>query len=236
MTDALVFGVIFVAVLMQTLAGFGSAMVAMALLPYWLGLMVATPLVALIAATLEALVLVRWRKALTWRAIWQLSLGMAVGVPFGVIALTRVDAGILLPILGAVIIAYSLYALLNWRLPELHGSGWAFGAGALAGLLGGAYNVSGPPVIVYGHCRRWSPAEFRGNLQAFFLLGDALVIVGHGIVGNLTPVVWRHYAYALPAIGLGVIIGLALERHVGPVAFRRLALIVLIALGVRLLF
>lgn len=236
MTDALVFGVIFSAVLMQTLAGFGSAMVAMALLPFWLGLMVATPLVALIAATLEALVLVRWREALTWHAIWRLSVAMAAGVPFGVIALARVDAGILLPILGVVIIAYSLYALLDRRLPELHGPRWAFGAGALAGLLGGAYNVSGPPVIVYGHCRRWPPAEFRGNLQAFFLLGDALVIVAHGVAGNLTPVVWHHYAYALPAIALGVIVGLSLERHVGAVAFRRTVLIVLLALGVRLLF
>ncbi len=236
MTDALVFGVVFAAVLMQTLTGFGSAMVAMALLPYWLGLLVATPLVALIAATLEALVLVYWREALNWRAIRQLTVGMVLGIPFGLLALSRVDAGILLPVLGGVIVAYAFYALLNLRLPELGDSRWAYGIGALAGLLGGAYNVSGPPVIVYGHCRRWTPAEFKGNLQAFFLLGDALVIIGHGIAGNLTRTVWQSYLLALPAIALGLIVGLALERFIRPGAFGRMALILLILLGVRLFF
>lgn len=236
MTDALVFGVVFAAVLMQTLAGFGSAMVAMALLPYWVGLLVAAPLVALVAATLEVVVLVYWRQALTWRAIRQLNVGMVLGVPLGMLALSRVEAGILLPVLGGVLVAYALYALLNLRLPELRHSRWAYGAGALAGVLGGAYNVSGPPVVVYGHCRRWTPAQFKANLQAFFLLGDALVIVGHGVAGNLTPTVWQNYLLALPAIALGLIAGLALERFVPPSVFRRMALILLVVLGVRLFF
>jgi len=236
MTDALVFGVVFAAVLMQTLAGFGSAMVAMALLPYWVGLLVAAPLVALIAATLEAVVLVYWREALTWHAIRQLNVGLVLGVPLGVLALGRVDAGILLPVLGGVLIAYALYALLNLRLPELRSPGWAYGVGVLAGVLGGAYNVSGPPVIVYGHCRRWTPAQFKGNLQAFFLLGDALVIVGHGVAGNLTRTVWQSYVLALPAIALGLVAGLALERFIPAGVFRRMALVLLIVLGVRLFF
>lgn len=235
MTEALLFGAVFAAVLTQTLTGFGSAMVAMALLPHLTGLLVAAPLVALVAATMEAVVLVRWRPALNWQAIRQLALGTLVGVPFGVLALRHVDAGILLPILGAVIVGYALYALMDRRLPRLHNARWAYGAGLLAGILGGAYNVSGPPAIVYGQCRRWSPAEFKGNLQAFFLLGDALVIGGHALAGNLTGEVWGHYTLSVPALALGVAAGLALERLIRPDVFRRLTLILLVALGVALL-
>jgi uncharacterized membrane protein YfcA len=235
-TQALVFGAVFAAVLMQTLTGFGSAMVAMALLPYWVGLLVAAPLVALIATTMEAIVLLYWREALDLRAIRQLSAGTVLGVPVGVLALSRVEAGILLPVLGAVIVAYALYALMRWHLPRLEASRWAYGAGWLAGVLGGAYNVTGPPVIVYGHCRRWSPAEFKANLQAFFILADVLIIAGHAAAGNLTRAVWESYLFALPAIALGVAAGLALERRVRPEAFRRAALLLLIVLGVGLLF
>jgi uncharacterized protein len=234
MTEALVFGVIFAAVLLQTLVGFGSAIVAMALLPYMIGLLVAAPLVALVAATLQAVVLVYWRQALTWHAIRRLSVGMVLGVPLGVLALRRFEAGILLPVLGGVIVAYSLYALVNLRMPEMRDSRWAYGIGVLSGVLGGAYNVSGPPVVVYGQCRGWSPAQFKVNLQAFFLLGDALVIVGHGVAGHLTPAVWQTYVFALPAIVLGLIVGLALERFIRAAAFRRMALILLGVLGVRL--
>lgn len=124
MTEALLFGAVFAAVLTQTLTGFGSAMVAMALLPYLTGLLVAAPLVALVAAAMEAVVLVRWRPALNWQPIRQLALGTFVGVPFGVLALRHVDAGILLPILGAVIVGYALYALMDWRLPRLHHARW----------------------------------------------------------------------------------------------------------------
>jgi uncharacterized membrane protein YfcA len=235
-THALVFGAVFASVLMQTLTGFGSAMVAMALLPYWIGLLVAAPLVALIAATLEAVVLLYWRDALDLRAIKHLSVGTVLGVPVGVLALRQVDAAILLPVLGAIIVAYALYGLMQWRLPRLEASRWAYGAGWMAGVLGGAYNVTGPPVIVYGHCRRWSPAEFKANLQAFFILADVLVIAGHAAAGNLTRTVWENYLLSLPAIALGVACGLALERFIRPDAFRRTALVLLIALGAKLLF
>jgi hypothetical protein len=236
MTDALVFGAVFAAVLTQTLTGFGSAIVAMALLPSWIGLLVAAPLVALIAATLEVVALLYWRQALSWRAIGQLNVGMLLGVPLGVLALSHVPAEILLPVLGGVIVAYAAYALLELRLPELRGAGWAYGAGGLAGVLGGAYNVSGPPVVVFGHCRRWTPAEFKANLQAFFLLGDGLVIIGHAIAGNLTAPVWRSYLLSLPAVGLGLALGFTLERFVAPRVFRRMALVLFVVLGVRLFF
>jgi uncharacterized membrane protein YfcA len=104
----------------------------------------------------------------------------------------------------------------------------------LAGLLGGAYNTSGPPVIVYGDCRRWAPPEFKSNLQAFFAVADGLVVLGHVAAGNLTRVVLTHYALALPAILLGLWLGLRLERRVQPAAFRRLALLLLLVLGARL--
>jgi len=105
-------------------------------------------------------------------------------------------------------------------------------------MLSGAYNTSGPPVIIiiYGDCRQWSPAEFKGNLQGFFVVSDCLILVGHALAGNLTPTVWGHYALALPAIGLGAWSGLALARRVPPATFRLLALWMLLLLGARLIW
>ncbi len=221
---------------MHATVGFGSAMVAMALLPALLGLPVVSPLVALIAATLETLILLRYRSALNWRAIGRLSAGTLFGVPLGVLALGRVEARLLLSTLGGVIVFYALYALLRWRLPALRASGWGYGFGFVAGLFGGAYNIAGPPVIIYGDCRQWPPAEFKGNLQAYFLLADGLVIAGHALAGNLTPAVWSNYLLALPALAVGLALGLAIERFIQPAAFRTLALGVLLVLGARLLF
>jgi hypothetical protein len=227
--------VAFLAAFTQGLTGFGSALVAMALLPAWLAIREAAPLVALMAGTIEVFMLVRYRQAIQGRAIWRLVLGMAAGIPVGIFALRRVPERLTLTALGVVIVGYALYALISPRLPALAGRGWAFAFGWLAGVLGGAYNTSGPPVVIYGNCRRWSPAEFKANLQGLFLVGDLLVILGHALGGNLTALVFRDYLIALPAVLLGVILSARIDRRVKPETFRRLVSGLLFLLGLRLM-
>jgi len=50
--------IIFLAVFTQSLSGFGSALVAMALLPALIGIHQAAPLVALVMATIEIFLLI----------------------------------------------------------------------------------------------------------------------------------------------------------------------------------
>ncbi|MBN1148585.1 MAG: sulfite exporter TauE/SafE family protein [Anaerolineales bacterium] len=226
---------IFFAVFTQSLAGFGVALVAMALLPGLVGIQVATPLVALVGLTIEFFLLIRYREALDLHAVWPVALASIFGIPLGVWALKEVDEQVFLTALGVVISGYALYALLNFKLPELRHRLWAYATGLLAGALGGAYNTSGPPVIIYGNCRRWPPAVFKSNLQGFFLVNSAFVVLGHALSHNLTPNVWRYYLWALPAIGVAILAGGSLDRFVNPVAFRKIVLWLLVAMGIRLL-
>lgn len=226
--------VIFLAALCQGLLGFGSAMVAMSLLPGPLALATAAPLVAVLALPSEGIMLIRYRAALNWRAAVWLVAGMLAGVPVGMILLRRVSEAVLVPALGAVIMAYAIYAMADWHLPELRRRRWALVAGWLGGVLGAAYNTSGPPVVIYGHCRRWPPAEFKGSLQAFFLVCDLTVVTGHAFAGTLTPAVGRLVLANLPVVVAGVLAGMALDRLLHPRRFRRLVLVGLILLGARL--
>jgi len=62
-----------------------------------------------------------------------------------------------------------------------------------------------------------------------------LVIVGHALSHHLTPVVWENYRIALPALALGVIAGLGVERFINPAKFRQIVLLLLIVTGIRLI-
>ncbi len=227
--------VIFLAVFTQSVTGFGSALVSMSVLPQILGIRVAAPLVALMGGVLEIVLIVRYRRATNWGAVRQIVIASLLGVPLGILALSRIDERLILIVLGVVLAGYGLYGLLGPKLPELAHPAWAYLAGFLGGLLGGAYNTSGPPVIVYGNCRRWPPSEFKGNLQGFFLFNSALIIAGHAWSQNLTPVVWEHLGVALPAIALGLIAGFVLEKHIHPARFRRIVLWALLIMGVRMI-
>lgn len=227
--------VMLVSAFTQTLTGFGSALVAMAILPGLLGLQVASPLVALMAITLESILLVRFRGAINLKAVWRLSLAAVVGIPIGLALARTINEDIVLTVLGVILVGYSLYALITPRLPELKRPAWAFVFGFIGGILSGAYNVAGPVAVIYGNCRRWSPDEFKSNLQAFFLINDAFVLFNHGLAGNLRPIVWSYYLIALPAIVLGIFLGLRLDRYINPNTFRKMVQMLLIVMGLSLI-
>jgi len=227
--------VVFLAVFTQSLTGFGSGLVSMAFLPDILGVKTAVPLVVLVTATLEAILLLRFRSAFNLKAVGPLILASIIGIPIGIRALGSLNEKVLLTVLGAVMAGYALYALSNLKLPELKHPAWALVAGFFAGLLSGAYSVGGPPAIIYGSCRGWKPDEFRSNLQGLFLVNDVLSVMGHGLSGNLTPQVWRMYLLALPVLALGILTGGAVDRHLDPRLFRKMVLILLVVMGLRMM-
>jgi uncharacterized membrane protein YfcA len=226
--------IIFFAIFTQSVAGFGSGLVSMAFLPGVMDVRTAVPLVALITASLELVLLIRYRASFNLQAVWRLIVTSIFAIPIGVWALRSINEKALLVILGLVMIGYALYALFNFRLPRLEHPLWAYLAGFLAGLLSGAYSVGGPPAIIYGNCRGWKPDEFKSNLQGFFLINDILAIASHGVAGNLTPQVWTGYLWALPAIGLGILAGASLDRFLNPLVFRKIVLILLAIMGLRM--
>jgi len=216
-------------------------MVAMALLPVVIGIHEATPLVALVMATIEVFLLIYYRQALNIGAVWRIVVASLVGIPLGILFLSQIDDGIALTALGVFIVAYAFYALIDAftnhiRLPKLEHSAWAYVFGLVAGMLGGAYNTSGPPVITYGSCRRWDTAEFKSNLQGFFVVSSMVITLGHAWNRNLTPDVWQHYLCSIPAMVLGILTGTSLDKYLKPETFRRFVLVLLAILGIRLIF
>jgi uncharacterized protein len=230
------FLILFLAIFTQSLAGFGSGLVSMAFLPSVLGVRTAAPLVALVTGTLELVLLIRLRSSFKIGNVWRLSASSIVGIPLGVFALRAIDEDVLLTGLGLVIFGYALYALLNFRLPKLENPAWAFPAGFLAGLLSGAYSVGGPPAIIYGACRGWEPAEFKSNLQGFFLVNDSLAVIMHAAVGNITQPVLQTYLFALPVLALAITAGALLDKTISPTTFRKLTLLLLVVMGLRMAF
>jgi uncharacterized protein len=237
MTSTLLFSIlaIFLGAFTQSLTGFGVALVAMAILPSLVGLKVATPLVAMSALTLESLILFRYRKSFQVKSIWMLMVGSLAAIPFGVYVLSRFDERIALFMLGFVIAGYALYALIGFRLPQLQHPLWAGLAGLASGMLSGAYNTGGPPAVIYGNCRRWSPQEFKSNLSGFFIMNSLTVVSTHFLSGHVTGEVLRFYWWGLPAVAIGFLAGQSLDKWLNPEIFRKIVLIVLVILGIRLM-
>jgi uncharacterized membrane protein YfcA len=227
--------IVFLAVFVQSSIGFGIALVAMPLLVALLGIQIAAPLVALLALIAEIFILIRYREALNLRVVWQLIIASLIAVPLGVLALGNLDADVVTAALGVILAVYAIYALFSPTLPELASRGWAYAFGFIAGLLGGAYNTPGPPVIIFGNCRGWPPDEFKGNLQGFFVVNSLAVVLVHMFGGNYSADVWHNVLLAIPGMILGLIAGFILSKRINAELFRKIVLVLLIILGIRLI-
>ncbi|MEQ8673884.1 MAG: sulfite exporter TauE/SafE family protein [Aggregatilineales bacterium] len=236
MDSLLVALIVFFACFVQTATGFGIGLVGMPLLAATIGLPIARPLMALVSLLNRFIMMARYRDQLTLRAAWRLMFGAAIGIPLGFLLLRTLDSHWVEVGLGMFVTIYALYALISPQIPEMHGHGWALGMGLASGILAGAYNAGGPPVVIYATGQRWEPERFKGNIQGFTLLNSVLVISLHFGEGNYTPDVLTLFLIVIPAILLGLYCGFKVDGLINPVLFRKLVLILLIVLGLSLVF
>jgi uncharacterized membrane protein YfcA len=227
--------IIFLAALVRSTFGFGDAVLALPLLALLLGLTTATPLVTLLSFTLAVgILLTSWREV-AFRAILPLVAAAAVGIPIGVLVLTRVEGVWLLRGLGLFLIAFGLYRTLRPTLPKVEHPLLAVVLGFLGGVLGGAYGTNGPPAVLFGSLRRWPPETFRATMQGYFLITLAAILIGHALGGLWSAEVWRLYGLSLPLVAVAVVLGRALNRRIPTDRFVRAVDLTLIGLGVLLL-
>jgi uncharacterized membrane protein YfcA len=228
--------VVFIASLVRSVFGFGEALVAVPLLALFLPVQVAVPLAVLLSVAIAAVVVVQdWRKIHLRSTAWLL-LPTLAGIPLGIWLLRSAHQSLLKAALATVIVAFAGYSLLARRTPHLqHESrAWMLGCGFLAGILGGAYGMNGPPLVVYGAMRRWSPQHFRATLQAYFLPASAIVVIGYAVSGVWTKAVTHYFLISLLAAIPATLLGTVINRRLRGEAFLRYVYIGLICIGIGL--
>lgn len=227
-----VVGIVFAAAFVRSALGFGDAVVAMPLLAMVIGLKTATPLVAFMGPTISLLILMKGWRAGDVKAAAKLIAASLLGIPLGVYGLARLPEEPLKIALGALILLYGVFGLARPGARIRNEKAWLpWLVGWTAGVLGGAYNTNGPPVVAYGMLKGWPPEGFRATLQGYFLPTGLMILAGHGIAGMWTGEVIKFYLYSLPAIGLGVVLGGLVNRRLPHDLFARLVYGFLVLMG-----
>ncbi len=241
MISVYVLSILFIATLIRSAFGFGEALIAVPLLAFFIPLGVAAPLAVLVSITVAAIVVVQdWSKIHLESTGW-LVFSTLFGIPLGLLLLMSSHQRLVKGTLAVILIAFAGYALFDQgvfdhvvfsramfggkaagRAPlELkHDSRtWLLVCGFFAGVLGGAYGMNGPPLVIYGAMRRWSAPHFRATLQGYFLPASIFGMGGYWLAGLWTPAVTRYYLLSLPVILLGVFLGRVINHRLRGEAF-----------------
>lgn len=229
-------GIVLAAATVQSLTGFGFALVSLALLPLLMDLHTAVPLIVLVSAAGNAVLCWHYRHSFEQATVTRLIAAALVTVPLGIWGLQYLPEEWALRLLGGMIVAYVLYDGLQFSLPSLQSPKWAYAFGAVSGVLTGAFNTGGPPVVVYATCNQWQPEQFKSNMPSVFLVTSLGAIALHLWQGHITPTLLQTTAWTLPFFASGIGLGLGISRYVDAVQFRYVVLVLLSLMGLRLLF
>ncbi len=228
--------ILFISTFTRSTIGFGDALIAMPLLVLTISVKTATPLVALMGFTIAITILSRNWRDVDIKAAWRLIVSSLLGIPVGIWLLRDAPEQIVKAILGVVLVLFGLYNLISPRLPTLREQWSAYVFGFVSGILGGAYNTNGPPIVIYSALRRWPPERFRATLQGYFFPSGIILLLGHGIAGSLTREVLMFYVYSLPFLLLAIFLGGKLNQKIPRGRFERFIHIFLVLIGIYLFF
>lgn len=229
--------VIFLATLVRSTFGFGESLVAVPLLALRIPLEIAVPVSVLVSVTVAGIVVLQdWKKIHIRSAGWLVFFTL-LGIPLGLVLLTSGDEQIIKAGLGVIIIAYSCYSLLGRKPIALKTDSriGLFGCGLCAGILGGAYGLNGPPLVLYGAMRRWSAQHFRATLQGYFLPASFMGMVGYWLEGLWVSTVTHYYLWSLPVVLPAIFLGRAINHRLHGEKFFKYVYFGLAGIGILLL-
>ena len=144
---------------------------------------------------------------------------------------------------GTLILQYADPVLLRWMLSALVGgvvvilaSGWRYhgrphiaatlAVGLLAGLLGGAVQISGPPVIVYWLGSLLPPDVVRANFIVYFAFFSVSSMITYAIHGLMTAPVIALALMIGPLQIVCMVLGTKLFRLATEKTYRRVAYVI----------
>jgi uncharacterized protein len=213
--------------------GFGEALIAVPLLALFMPLRVAAPLAVLLSIAIAAVVVAQDWRHIHWRSAVGLVVATVFGIPLGLLVLTHARQELVKAGLGILILLFAVYSLAarnSLRLEHEHRMLLLL-SGFLAGILGGAYGMNGPPLVVYGSLRRWSPQHFRATLQAYFLPASLLGMIGYWSAGLWTRTVTHEFLLSVPVMLPAVFLGRAVNHRFSGATFLKFVFGGLILIG-----
>ena len=137
--------------------------------------------------------------------------------------------------MGVLLVLYSLYGLIRPAIKPVQGGIPAeLGVGVANGLIGGLTGLGGIAVTIWCQLRGGPKDAQRAIFQPVMFSTFLMTAISLAVEGAYTIEAMKLYAFALPALVVGIWCGLKLYGKLDDAAFRRVILILLLAAGISL--
>ena len=215
----------------QSISGFGFALMSVPLMVLIIDLRIAVVVSALVGTLGTCGQAWQLREHVDRILTRRFIISSCIGVPFGLAAFLLVSQNVLKIVLGvAVLFGVAVLSRgLDMRSTH-HSFDWLMGA--LSGFLLMSTSTNGPPLVFTLHARRIDPQTLRATLNTVFAVTG---IISSGLFvasGKVTREILGISAIAFPTMVIGVYLGTRFRQFIAVERFRSMILVLLAASGV----
>lgn len=196
--------------------------------------------VAIILNLLVSVALLPQEKGeIAWPPLRLLLVGTLVGVPLGWLVLQQIEPTMLRLFTGVVVLAAAIQLLL--ARPKATGGGEqvrlrTLVGGGISGFMSGCLAIPGPVAMWTLLQHNIAPSLVRATLRAVFVFSYGAAFLVHFGLGGQTVTGWRTVAALVPALVVGVALGIVVKRKVREATLHVTLRLLLLAMGLSLLW
>ena len=221
------------------LAGTGTALFALGFYLFVLDPVTAVAIVALMSvlAGVQGLWIVRAEIRARPHRFLRFAVPGLFGVPIGLLLLNVVDAQLLRLAIAALLILYGGYFGLRSALPAFDRDTPIIdrAIGFVGGVLGGLAGVSGAIPSMWLSLRTWPKAQTRAVLQPFNMAMLVTTVMLLAFRGAYDATALRALLVTVPLGLIAAQVGLMIFKRLSDTAFRRLLILLTLAMGLGIL-
>ncbi len=220
----------------QGFSGFGFQLVALSLLSFLIDLKSAIPLCALFGLVINIYLIITLRGHIKIWELKRLITGSIIGIPLGVYFLSEADPGLIKLVLGIVLIIFVGISTTNTIKANGISTKWGYLFGLASGILGGAFNTNGPPVLIYFHLQGWDKFKLKAAITGFFIFSTVMIVASHFISGLTDFNVLTNFLYFLPAVFVGQVLGKIMFNRISSELYHKFILAFLFVVACIMIF
>ncbi len=217
----------------QTVTGFGFAVVAAPLLALVIDVKDTVMLTMLTSAISMLFLLRAVRGHGSYSDVLPIIMASLAGAACGGYVMATASNDWVKLFIGVVLMLISIAMWMNYSLPIRHSRLTDGIIGSISGFLGTTTSINGPILVFYYLDSSENRAIFRAMLTRYFLVVDPATVLILYFTGTLkTGNLWLYTCEAVPALYLGFLLGEKLFHRINAETFKRIALTVVFGASV----
>lgn len=221
---------VFTASLVQINVGFGFSLLSVPLMTVGLRTQDAVVISTFLGLVTNGLLAWNGRRVAEWHLVRRLTVASLLGIPFGLIIFKQLDANVLKVVLGVGILI-ATYLLIR-EVDFMHrGPAIEWSAGFLSGALASSLSTNGPPLVIALQGRKLGINVFRSTISVVFVVSGVVTLLAFIVTDEVRSQAVTGMILAIPALGLGIGVGLIVRRKIDDARARVAVLILLTAAG-----